>query len=339
MQRRWLRLLLCLSAVVAGGVLLYNLRALVVPFGSALLLAYLIQPLVRILETRGVDRVRAILTVYAAGAIISGIFFTLFIPALFKETKNFALILPVYGQTWQELQLWIDRLSQRAFLPPELQQILLETLRHFRSVVFNSLKSLTSWLVGLLTAIPSLILAPFLAYYMLRDYELLKKRFLSMLPPGARSEVLFLLRETDRIFSRFLRGHLLISLIVGLLTGLGAALIGLPFSIMVGIFTALADLVPIFGPVIAAVPVVGLALVESRTKGFFMLVVYLLVQQLEGSFLAPRLLGDSLGLHPLAVVLVLLMGGYLFGPLGLIFGVPLVCLLRVVGRLLWEKLV
>ncbi len=161
--------------------------------------------------------------------------------------------------------------------------------------------------------------------------------FLALLPEETRSELVRFMHEADLIFSKFLRGHLLVSALVGILTGLGAALIGLQFFLLIGIFTALADLVPFIGPFIAAFPVVGLALVEDRTKGILMLVIYLAVQQLEGCLLVPRLLGDQMGLHPLVIILVLLVGGYFFGPLGLIFAVPAACLLRVGLCMLWSR--
>lgn len=339
MQRRVLRVTLLYLVGLSGAVFIYYIRSLFIPFAIAVLIAYLIYPLIHSLESRGVSRNHSILTVYAAGIILAGIFLTLFIPALLKEAKSFGAILPVYGKAWLEVQGYFDNIFERVFLPAEAHQVLQELSGRIRSGIIKGLREFSEGLLGLLTLLPSFILAPFLAYYMIRDLEHIKKRFLAVLPPGFRNETTYLLREADLIFSKFFRGHLLISIIVGFLTGAGAALVGLRFAILIGIVTAVADLIPIFGPIIAAVPVVGLALAENRLKGLSMLAIYLLVQQLEGSVLAPRLLGDRVGLHPLAVILVLLIGGIFFGPLGLIFAVPVAGLLRVICRILWEKLV
>lgn len=339
MQRRLVRITFLGAAGLAGGVLFYHLRFLFVPFGIALFLAYIIYPLVRSLEARGVNRVKAILTVYAAGLILAGLFLTLFLPALSREVKAFGKIIPVYAEAFLEIQSYLNRLSEQVFLPGEARQVLRETSVRIRNGIIQAMRDFTEGMLALISLLPGFLLAPFLAYYFLKDSELLKKRALAMLPPGCRSDIVYLLREADLIFSRFLRGHLLISLIVGFLTGLGAALIGLRFSILIGIFTAVADLIPVFGPVLAAVPVLGLALAESQLKGVLMLGVFLFVQQLEGSILVPRLLGDRVGLHPLVIVFILLAGGYLFGPFGLIFGVPLAGLLRVVLRFIWSRVV
>jgi len=322
-----------------AGIFFYRIRFLFVPFGIALLLAYLIFPLVRSFEVRGVNRVKSILTVYAAGLVLAGLFWTLFVPALSREAKAFGKIIPVYAETFVEIQNNLNYLSEHVSLPGEARQILRETANRIRREILEGMRDFAEGLLGLLALLPSFLLAPFLAYYFIKDFEHFKKRALAVLPPGCRNDIIYLLREADQIFSRFLRGHLLISIIVGFLTGLGAALIGLPFSILIGVFTAGADLIPMFGPILAAVPVIGLALAESRFQGILMLIVFLLVQQLEGSVLAPRLLGDRVGLHPLVIVFVLLAGGYLFGPFGLIFAVPLAGLLRVVFKFLWAKMV
>lgn len=343
MRRRILRVaIICIVGLVCI-VLLYKLRALFVPFGLAVLIAYLVYPLINSLESRGVGRVPSIITVYAAGVVLAGIFFALFIPALLKETKGFGTILSDYSRALLDVPGYIARVSGRVSLPIEIQQILYETSRRIEQKIVLSLRKftheLTDGLLRLISFLPSFILSPFIAYYIIRDFEHLKKRFLAFLPPASRSSALYLLREADAIFSSFVRGHLTVSLIVGFLTGAGAAVIGLRFYLLIGIFTAIADLVPVFGPIIAAFPVVGIAFTEGRIKGILMLAVFLIVQQLEGSILAPRLLGERVGLHPLAVMLVLLAGGYLFGPLGLIFGVPAAGLLRVVLRSIWEKVV
>lgn len=339
MQQRFFRGIILGLAGLALGFFFYRIRAVFVPFAIAVFLAYLIYPLVSGFETRGVSRTKAIITVYTAGAILIGLFLTFFVPTLLKEAKAFGEILPVYAEMWIDIQNYTGHLFERVLLPEEARQVLREMSSRLRNRLIQEMRNLAEGILSVLSLLPSFILAPFLAYYLVRDIEHLKKRFLSLLPPSCRSDVVYLLREADLIFSKFLRGHLLVSLIVGFLTGLGAALIGMRFCILIGIFTAIADLIPIFGPAFATVPIVGLALGESRLKGILMLFVFLFVQQLEGSILVPRLLGDRVGLHPLVVVLVLLVGGYLFGPLGVILAAPLAGLLRVVVRFIWAKVV
>ncbi len=339
MKRQTFRIIVLCLVSLAGAAFIYLVRSLLVPFIIAVLMAYLVHPPVHHLETRGVSRAKAIMTVYAAGIILAGIFLLLFIPTLFTEAKAFENILPVYSKAWVEAQDYLNRFSAKVMLPPEVRQILLEMYGRIRNGLFERMRGFAESLLGLIALLPSFLLSPFLAYYIIKDFDHFKKRFLAIIPSEYRSELVRFIREADLIFSRFLRGHLLISALVGFLTGVGAALIGLQFFLLIGIFTALANLIPFFGPFIAAFPVVGLAFIESPLKGFLMLAIYLFVQQLEGCVLTPRLLGDRMGLHPLAVIFVLLVGGYFFGALGLIFAVPVACLLRVGLRSLWDRLI
>ncbi len=338
-KKRNLRIVILSLLGLATGVFLYYIRPLLTPFAIASLLAYIIYPLVRSLEAREVERSTAIITVYLAGLFLVYVLVAFVVPAIFVEAKEFGNILPVYTETGEQVRGYFDGLLKHLNLPAEGRQVLNETSAHIRKIFLRGLRGFVQGLFGLITLLPSLLLAPFLAYYFIKDLDHIKKIVLSLIPSSCRNDLLLVFREGDLIFSQFLRGHLLISAIVGLLTGAGAALIGIPFAVLIGLFTAIADLIPYFGPVLAAVPVVGFALSISLWKGVMMLVVYLLVQQIEGSFLAPRLLCGRVGLHPVATVFVLLIGGYFAGPLGLIFAVPAAGLLRIVIHYLWERLV
>lgn len=339
MDRRTIRIsMLCLIGLAAG-VFLYYIRSILIPFAIAALLAYIIYPLVRSLESGGVQRSKAILTVYSALTIFLGIILFLFVPAMFNEAKDFADIFPVYTETWENAREYFNHLLNRISLPGEVRQILMETIRGIRQGILRGMSDFADTAVGAISLLPSFIIAPFLAFYMIKDFRQIKKAFLGILPPKYRKDALILVREGDLIFSQFLRGRLLISMIVGFLTGVGAALIKMPFVALIGLLVAIGDLIPYFGAILVSIPVVGLALTINYWQGLLMLGIIVLIQQIEASFLSPRLLGDSVGLNPLTTVFVLLVGGYVAGPLGLIFAVPVAGILRVVLLYLWEKIV
>ena len=339
MEHRTLRIFILCLIGLAAGVFVYYIRSILIPFAIAALLAYIIYPLVRSLESRGVQRSKAIFTVYGALTIFLGIILFLFVPAMFDEAKNFANIFPVYAETWEAAREYFNRLSSRMSLPSEVWQILMGTIKDIRQGILRGMRDFADTAVGTVSLLPSFIIAPFLAYYMVKDFRQIKKACLGILPPNYRKDVLILAREGDIIFSQFLRGRLLISIIVGFLTGVGAALINMPFAALIGLFIAISDMIPYFGAILASIPVVGLALTINYWQGLLMLGFIVLVQQIEASFLSPRLLGDRVGLNPLITVFVLLVGGYVAGPLGLIFAVPVAGILRVVLLYLWEKIV
>jgi len=138
---------------------------------------------------------------------------------------------------------------------------------------------------------------------------------------------------------KFIRGHLLVASMVGVLTSLGLALVGVKFYLLLGIIAGIADLIPYFGPIIGAIPAVGLALLNSSQQALYVLLVMVVVQQVENNLLSPKILGDSVGLHPVVVIFVLLAGGHLFGILGMLLAVPLTAILRILVNYLYTLLV
>jgi predicted PurR-regulated permease PerM len=154
MQHRTLRIIiLCLIGLVVGA-FLYYIRPLMVPFAIAALMAYMIFPLVRSLEARGVKRSTAIITVYAAGLFLVYIFIAFFIPATFNEAKAFGRILPVYVETWEKAQGYFDSISKRISLPAEGRQILRETVGHIRKGLLQGIRGFAQGLIGAISLLP-----------------------------------------------------------------------------------------------------------------------------------------------------------------------------------------
>ncbi len=176
MKRQTFRILAGCFMGLALLLLIYLVRSLLAPFLIAALMAYLAFPLVHTLEDRGVSRSQAIMTVYAAGLILAAIFFFLFVPTLFNETRAFENILPFYSTAWTEANNFFHRWSDRILLPPEVRQILTEMFMSIRSNLLGRLRGFAMGLLGLVSLLPSLLLAPFLAYYMIKDFDHFKSR-------------------------------------------------------------------------------------------------------------------------------------------------------------------
>jgi predicted PurR-regulated permease PerM len=174
---------------------------------------------------------------------------------------------------------------------------------------------------------------------MLKDTENIKEAFTLTVPRRYRSDVTAIGRDIDEIISAFLRGHLVISFIVGILTGMGMYIVGLEFSFIIGLIAGIAELVPYLGPLITAVPAVALALLHSKKTALYAVVVILIVQQLENAVISPRILGKSMGLHPLMIIFALLAGAELLGFTGVILAVPGAAAIKVVLRYIYLKLV
>jgi len=183
------------------------------------------------------------------------------------------------------------------------------------------------------------VFAPILAVYIIKDWEKIKAALLSILPPASRREAIILTDKIDLVWIEYLKGHLLVSVLVGLATGIVAMIIGVDFALVIGIIAGLTNLVPYFGPILGGIPAIILALAQSWQDGLYMTGAIILIQQLESNWLTPKIIGDKLGMHPLIIVFALLAGGELLGILGMLIAVPLTAALRIIISFAYLKFV
>lgn len=331
MDRR-LRLFV-LAAVAAGAVLLlWRVRSLLVPFVLAAILAYLLNPLVRILEKREVPRASAILVVYAAFAVAATLAVVIVGPLLTAELNAILQTLP--RQTERLEAFTFDMLGDLRRLPfPDLVE---EAIQAAASRVEQALgmaaDRLLDWLPGVFTAVLYAVLAPVLAYFLLRDWPLLQVRLLQWFPLEWQEDILTLVRRVNQVLSGFLRGQLLISLIIGFTLAAAFALLNVRYALLVGLIAGAFDIIPYFGPLIGSIPAMVLALMQSPATAVWAALVLFGVNQLEGILLSPKVVGEYVGLHPVTVIFAVLAGAELFGVLGMLLGVPVAAVIKVVGQ-------
>ncbi|WP_406676511.1 AI-2E family transporter [Moorella sp. ACPs] len=318
---------------------LYRVREVLTPFFLAAFLAYLLKPAMMKLEKKGLKRPLAILLLYLLILALSLPVFFFILPRLIRELNEFLIRLPAFtAEVEGLLQGFYQRYNQVA-IPAGLRRLLDETLTSLSTTFQQSARQALQVLLDLLSGATSFLLAPILAYYLLRDSEQIGRAASHLLPIQMKEDALGLWLEIDRVLTSFIRGHLLVSLIVGFLTGMGLALVGSRYAVILGTVVGLADLIPYFGPVIGAVPVLALTLLESKKTALYALVVMGIVQQVESSLLAPRILSESVGLHPLVIIFALLAGGELWGVTGLLLAVPLTAIGCIVVKFIWARLV
>lgn len=331
-----MRLLFFLGLLLVG-LFLFLVRAALPPFLYAAIITYLFAPLVERLERRGIPRIIAILLLYGFTAGVIALLVTQIIPILITELNAFADKLPAYTTQLQCLVHWFQRHYTRAELPASLRQVLDETIRRSEQVLLSYIRAAATFALALFSQALNLVVAPILAYYMLRDLKLIKESVAALLPPSTRRELFSLFHEIDAVWGGFVRGHLLVSFIVGVLSFLGLTLLGIDFALVIGIVAGLFDIIPYFGPIIGALPAVAIALLESPLKAGYVVVLFLVIHQLESTVISPKILGERVGLHPLAVIFALLVGGNAAGIAGLLLAVPLVASGKALLSYLWRK--
>jgi predicted PurR-regulated permease PerM len=329
------------TGILLAGALffLYKVRRVFTPFLLAALLAYMLKPAVQQLEKKGLKRPAAILLMYllVLGVSLPVVFFVL--PRLLTELNDFMKQLPLFTVEIEGLfQGFYERYNQ-VKIPASMRQLIDEAIVNISAAFHEGAKHAAQFLLDLVAGIASFLLAPILAYYLLRDSEHIGRSASRLLPLELKEDVLGLWVQLDRVLTNFIHGNLLLSLLVGFMTGIGLFLIGSEYAVILAVIVGLADLIPYFGPLIGAIPVVALSLLQSKQMALYAMIVMVVVQQLEEGYLSPRILGECVSLHPLVVVFALLAGGELWGVTGLLLGVPLVAMGRIILSFIWSRLV
>ena len=336
--------LLTTAGVLAVVWLLSTTGSLLAPFVLAVVIAYVLDPVVDVLERRRLPRALAIvlLTLPVIGVVAGGLFVA--VPAALGQLGDLAEQAPLF---FERVADWVGQRLQAVNLPFVDEDAALAKLRAIDSAavvafVQERQEALTGWIMtgvlGLGRGVGSLfgivtyvVLTPVLTFYLLRDWDAITKSFGDLLPHSRRDALVSFARDYDLLLSRYLRGQVTVALAVGAITGLGLLGAGFPYAGTLGLMVAVFSVVPYLGLLLSLVPALFIALVSgSVVKSLITVaVVYTVAQILEGTVISPRIVGESVGLHPVWVVLALSLGGFFFGFVGLLIGVPIAAGLKL----------
>jgi predicted PurR-regulated permease PerM len=325
-----------LAALGALLVLLYLLGPVLMPFAISAGLAYLGDPIVDRMERRMSRTLAVTLVFFALTALILPLLIVL-VPALIEQVRQFVADIPNYLD-------WIQHTGLPALgihLPPEmrldsenLKRVIAENLPQAGGLARALLGTLSRSGGAFLAFFASLMLIPVVTFYLLRDWDTLIAWIDDNVPARHRETVRGLARESDFVLSGFLRGQLLVMISLGTLYSFGLWLAGVKFALLIGIGAGLVSFVPYLG-FIAGLLVAGvsaLAQMQGFTPLLYVLIVFGIGQVVESMLLTPWLVGDRIGLHPVAVIFAVMAGGQLFGFTGVLVALPTAAVLAVLMR-------
>ena len=205
-------------------------------------------------------------------------------------------------------------------------------------------ENIAQWLASLGGNLFNIFLGMVIAFYLLKDQRffmgLWDKAISFILPQKAESTLLNILRDIHMVISNFFRGQLLDGLIVGVLSSIGLFIIGIDFAIFIGMFAGISNVIPYFGPIIGIIPAVAMALLDgSIAKAILSVIVLLVIQQVDGAVIAPKIVGKRVGLHPVFVLLSVIIGGRYFGIIGMLLAVPTAAIIKLfILKIYYSKL-
>ncbi len=326
-----------LGGLVVSAYLVHLLSSILLPFVAGMLTAYFLDPIADRLEAKRVPRGLATALILLAFFLCGAGVVTLLFPMLQHQVVELAVMLP--GMVDAARQYFEPILRDfLAGLPPD-------AMAEIKTSVGNVAGKVASWVTGMLAGVWSggvalfnllslVVVTPVVAFYLLRDWDLITAKIDSWLPLGARPAIREQFGEIDRTLAAFVRGQASVCLVLSLLYGIGLSVVGLKSGLLVGLGAGLISFIPYLGAATGLTVGVGIALFQFDSFSHIAIVagIFLLGQTLESYVLTPRLVGDRVGLHPVWIIFALMAGGALFGFTGILLAVPVAAVIGVLSR-------
>jgi predicted PurR-regulated permease PerM len=317
--------------------LIYLLQPILTPFLVGMGIAYLGDPVVDKLESK-VGRVGGVVIVFAGLLLIMTLGILLLIPMLASEVATLIKNMPKFilwlQQTASPLMIEWFGIDPFGVNMDKFKQQISGNWTEVSSIVRRLLLEITASGYALFLSLTNLLLIPVVGFYLMRDWDLLVGYLREMLPRNIEPIVSVLARECDEVLSAFLRGQMLVMLALGGIYSLGLVLIGLDLAMIIGMLAGLASIVPYLGFLvgIVAATIAALFQYQELLPLLYVFIVFGIGQMLEGMVLTPLLVGDRIGLHPVAVIFAILAGGQLFGFIGILLALPFAAVIMVFLR-------
>ncbi len=329
-----------LAAVVVTLVGLYLSRNVLTPFVIAFALAYLLDPLADKLEEWKLSRTLSVTTILISFFLVVVVAILILIPLFRIQLERLAANLPNYIgriETWlhpyiEQISL-IDSAKIKQYLKTAFEKVGTLPLEAFGSATEVLLNSI-SGVMSLLMVLVNLLIIPVAMFYLLRDFDTINRKLVKLVPKRYRRKAIGIVQEIDEVLSGFVRGQLMVATLMSGLYTVGLFLCGTPMSLFIGPLAGYANLVPYLGLAVGFVPAAALTFLQHQDilSVLGVVIVFAVVQALEGMVITPRVVGDRIGLHPVVIMLAVLIGGELFGFVGVLLGVPAAAVLNVLRR-------
>jgi predicted PurR-regulated permease PerM len=315
--------------VAVALVVIARLRGAVTPFAMAIVLAYLFNPMVKALVRRGLKRPVALLLIYLVFLVAVGVGIGLLVPRIVLDLTRLAEFLPGYFAQLQQMAYDLQEQYSQVQLPQAVRQAIDDAFLAVQGRLLGVVTAAVTGILGVFSTLFSLMAAVVLSYYLIRDAASIRAGIGRLVRAPERQYTMAVLSRIDKVVAGFVRGQLTVALIVGVLIATALWLLGVRFAAILGIVAGISNVIPYFGPVIGAIPALAVTVTVSPALALKVLAVFVVVQQIDGQLLSPRILGKSVGLHPVVVIFALLAGYQLFGVLGMIAAVPAAGIIRI----------
>jgi len=303
------------------------IKAVLAPFFVAMIVSYVLNPVVNLLNERKVPRTIAILLIYAVFFTTLTVILMNIIPVLVMQLNELNDHMPDIMMRGQSM---FDGLNQSKLMPGSVREGIYASMRAWEQNISLMISKFINGIGGTINMVFTAFIVPFLAFYILKDFQLIEKTALTIVPKKRRKEVASLLIDIDNALGSYIRGQFLVGLIVGILAYIGYWIIGMPYPLLLAGIVAIFDIVPYLGPFLGAAPAVIMASTVSWKMVLLVILVNTIVQIMESNIVSPQVVGRTLNMHPLIIIFALLVGGEVGGVVGLILAVPFFAAMKVI---------
>lgn len=288
--------------------------------------SYTLKPIYSLILKKTMINRRIVAVMLILLVVTISISFILFlIPRLFTESLNIEFIVG-------SIEKFIEGISLKfKFTQYKIFSVMNEQITYkVNSVIMEYSSKVLDALISFSEDILSLAVVPVVSYYFLADGELIGNRIMLLFSSDKRKIIRSFAKDVDRVLGKYILGQLLLCLIVGVMTFVSLIPLRVQFPLLLSLLNAILNIIPYFGAILGALPIIFVALMDSTTKAIWAVVICFLLQQIEGNILSPQITSNSISMHPLVVIILLLIGDKIGGLMGMILAIPIGVVLKVI---------
>jgi predicted PurR-regulated permease PerM len=303
------------------------LKAVLAPFLVAMIISYMLNPIVNLLHDRKVPRTAAVLLIYAVFISVSVVILMNVIPMFMNQVEELNKHMPDLTMRAQSM---VDHFNNNNVLPGSVRDGINKSIASMEKQIEERIADFLNNIGAVVNVLFIAMIVPFLAFYMMKDLDVFERAALQYVPRASRKHAVRLMKDIDAALGSYIRGQLIVSVCIGVLAYIGYLIIGMPYPLLMAGFVSLFDIIPYLGPFFGALPALLMATTMSWKMVLMVILVNMICQNLESNVISPQVVGKSMKMHPLTIILVLLIGGQLAGIVGMILAVPFYAAMKVV---------
>lgn len=315
--------------------------AILTPLIISFILYYLLEPIVGFLERKGLARIWGIVGLYVFVLGLIALLLIWLVPFLQQQFEELINALP---HLFDQVTDFITNLAENYLVTDDQQNAFQDGLDFFNNIETNFINYLSdgfsgigSFISGVTNTIVILFMVPIILFFFLKDGSIFIKSFMEKMPPRGRRDIASILTAIDAQVGNYIKGQMLIALINGIMMFIGFFIIGLNYSGVLAVAGGILSFIPYLGPTLTFIPAALVALSQSFWMVVKLVIVWLVIQFIEGNLIEPNVMGQRLNIHPVTIIFILLIMGELLGLVGMIVGVPLFAIIKVLFTFFYHK--